>query len=314
MTHSSHDDPSHKWAALKAWRDRFVAENGGREPLLWIDKCCLLAPEAGDERASDDVLRLPVYVAGCERLLVLLGPTFMRRLWCVVELVTHEYVGGGARRIDGGLLPGLDPALIEAFDVGHALCYVEEDRQRLLECVEVTSGHSERELFNDAIRETLRRVVLNAVHVAGTGAHSAAIMADAAAWAGAGYGHGRVPHSAVYPSAPSPPSPGPFVLEPDDVIAGPDSTVAAAMPFSPLGHAFSELARVAPDGDGGGALRGARARTGLIRRLRPRTRRLLAWCCAYVAWLVVLIILSVCLAVAARGTNRDCHGAQLPDG
>ena len=31
---------------------------------------------------------LPVYLAGCNTLLVLLGPTYLSRLWCVVELFT----------------------------------------------------------------------------------------------------------------------------------------------------------------------------------------------------------------------------------
>ena len=48
---------------------------------MWIDKCCI------DQTDIETNLScLPVFLAGCERLLVLCGETYSKRLWCVMEL------------------------------------------------------------------------------------------------------------------------------------------------------------------------------------------------------------------------------------
>ena len=39
MSHSWHDDSELKWEQLQADREDFKKKNGGREPLVWIDKC-----------------------------------------------------------------------------------------------------------------------------------------------------------------------------------------------------------------------------------------------------------------------------------
>lgn len=80
VSHSWHDPPPAKWAALNAWGTQFRAKHG-RAPLLWIDKECIDQTDTAVQLQS-----LPVYLAGCQRLLVLHGPTYLQRLWCVVEL------------------------------------------------------------------------------------------------------------------------------------------------------------------------------------------------------------------------------------
>ena len=39
LSHSWHDDPDAKWAALEGWVGRFEAEHK-RSPMLWLDKVC----------------------------------------------------------------------------------------------------------------------------------------------------------------------------------------------------------------------------------------------------------------------------------
>jgi hypothetical protein len=88
LSHSWNDDASAKWAALGAWCAEFEIEHG-REPLVWLDRCCI------DQTDIESALpSLPVYLAGCQSLLVLFGPTFLTRLWCVVELFTFLSMGG----------------------------------------------------------------------------------------------------------------------------------------------------------------------------------------------------------------------------
>lgn len=81
VSHSWHDEHEPKFQALQAWRARFVRVHN-REPLLWIDRYCI------DQSAIDiDIVCLPLFLAGCSKLLILAGPTWLNRLWCVVELV-----------------------------------------------------------------------------------------------------------------------------------------------------------------------------------------------------------------------------------
>jgi hypothetical protein len=40
ISHSWRDSAETKFAALQAWRERFVRANG-REPTVWIDCCCI---------------------------------------------------------------------------------------------------------------------------------------------------------------------------------------------------------------------------------------------------------------------------------
>lgn len=43
---------------------------------------------------------LPVYIAGCQRFVVLRGPTVLGRLWCIVELFTFLAMGGSPDAIE----------------------------------------------------------------------------------------------------------------------------------------------------------------------------------------------------------------------
>jgi hypothetical protein len=73
ISHSWRDCPREKHRLLQEWRARFVASRG-REPTVWLDFCCLRDDAAG-------VVCLPVYLSGCQTLLAMRGPTFLKRLW-----------------------------------------------------------------------------------------------------------------------------------------------------------------------------------------------------------------------------------------
>jgi hypothetical protein len=85
ISHSWRDDPDDKYRAVKLICDRFEEENGF-EPTLWIDKYCI------DQAQIGESLRyLPVYVAASSMVVLLIGPTYLSRLWCLWELfVIHS--------------------------------------------------------------------------------------------------------------------------------------------------------------------------------------------------------------------------------
>jgi len=105
VSHSWRDEPALKWEALSIWCRSFRAKHG-REPLLWIDRCCI-----NQKDIKSDLPLLPVYLASCRRLLIIAGPTYLSRLWCVTELFIHSEV------YDQGRQPS--PEISQAHLSGH---------------------------------------------------------------------------------------------------------------------------------------------------------------------------------------------------
>ena len=76
VSHAWNDDHEQRWAALSRWATKFELENG-REPIIWLDKGCI------DQSYIEDSLKcLPVFLAGCKKMVVLAGPQYPTRLWC----------------------------------------------------------------------------------------------------------------------------------------------------------------------------------------------------------------------------------------
>ena len=107
----------------------------GREPIIWFDKVCV------DQNNIQDTLTcLPVFLSGCKRLLILCGPTYLNRLWCLMELFVFMSMGGSVDKmtfcfVDDSLQQGGSRDWIsrfENFDVGNADCYDLVQRDQLL--------------------------------------------------------------------------------------------------------------------------------------------------------------------------------------
>mmetsp|Transcript_7564 Transcript_7564/g.17998 ORF Transcript_7564/g.17998 Transcript_7564/m.17998 type:complete len:465 (-) Transcript_7564:15-1409(-) len=158
VSHSWYDDPAAKWEVLQAWRAEFDERNRC-EPSIWIDKCCILVN-------SGDLPCLPIFLSGCRKLLIIAGPTFLNRLWCIVELFIfeqmHSFDFETARdatlssHVKLRLCPGCDLQHLERFFVADAVCFVPEDAERLLACIEVSCGSIEG--FNARTRQLLLRL------------------------------------------------------------------------------------------------------------------------------------------------------------
>ena len=55
---------------------------------------------------------LPIFLTGCQSLLIVAGPTYCSRLWCVMEIFTFLRMGGARERIELRLIanPGQNQA------------------------------------------------------------------------------------------------------------------------------------------------------------------------------------------------------------
>eukprot|EP00929_Paragymnodinium_shiwhaense_P026711 TRINITY_DN15820_c1_g1_i3.p1 TRINITY_DN15820_c1_g1~~TRINITY_DN15820_c1_g1_i3.p1 ORF type:complete len:719 (+),score=36.25 TRINITY_DN15820_c1_g1_i3:309-2159(+) len=150
FSHSWHDDPWQKWQSLAAWCQEF-SEAHGRQPYLWFDKVCV-----DQSNIATDLQCLPIFLAGCNSLLVSCGRTYTTRLWCCVELFVFMKM---ARELnhdihviriaeDNNSLAQISTSWA-SFDVRACECFLEEDKQRILQCIEKEDG---AEAFNTYIR------------------------------------------------------------------------------------------------------------------------------------------------------------------
>lgn len=157
ISHSWHDDADEKWRLLQEWRSAFK-QRYCREPMIWIDRCCI------DQTAAHfkDMLNyLPIYLAGCKTLLALIGPTYPRRLWCVIELYVFHELRSPDSRIDvlsfsralSHRAAPEPPQACRAFDVRNATCTYGHDTSRLMRVINL---HCHMESFNAWVRVLLR--------------------------------------------------------------------------------------------------------------------------------------------------------------
>lgn len=74
------DDNDAQFAQIQAWAvEQPAPPPGGRPMMIWIDRACFDIDDISLSLAC-----LPIFVAGCQKLLVLAGPKFASRLWCAM--------------------------------------------------------------------------------------------------------------------------------------------------------------------------------------------------------------------------------------
>lgn len=154
FSHTWKDEPSFKWAALRRWCGNFTAVSG-RAPNMWLDKVCI------DQcNVAADLQCLPIFLAGCNTLLVVSGLHYTTRLWCCVELFTYVAMmqEDASRQPPEVLLLGSARAEMERvaelwlrFDVLMCDCCKPQDKTRILAIIRQYTGGTKG--FNQRIRE-----------------------------------------------------------------------------------------------------------------------------------------------------------------
>ena len=101
ISHSWHDSGEMKWKVFQKtlwdFENNVLFHSKGfdkAEPVVWLDKACIKQTSI-----EDSLPCLPVYLAGCSRLFVLAGKTYLKRLWCVMELFIFLRMGGEQRHV-----------------------------------------------------------------------------------------------------------------------------------------------------------------------------------------------------------------------
>ena len=103
---------------------------------------------------------MPIFLAGCQQLLIVAGPTYCERLWCVMEIFVFLHMGGSLDRITIEIIAQQDAVETDArqlltaqfacFDAAKAQCYKVEDREKLLAVIEAAFGDFKE--FNRSVR------------------------------------------------------------------------------------------------------------------------------------------------------------------
>ena len=141
LSHSWSDDGVAKYAALHEWAEEAKIAS----PRIWLDKACI------DQTNIDASLAaLPVFLSGCDRLLIIAGETYSTRLWCVMEIFTFVKMGGSRERITLKQISADAVDALSRFDASRAQCFHAKDRHKLLAVIEVGFGNLTP--FNKVVR------------------------------------------------------------------------------------------------------------------------------------------------------------------
>ena len=137
VSHSWRDDPEEKYRALQRVVADFEAVHG-REPVFWIDAYCI-----DQDQIESSLKYLPVFVACCDRVLVLYGASYFSRLWCVWEL----FVVGAVSNFSSIIFWAIEPRQLRdmgqetaSFRVHEAGCYTPADKERIQGVVNLFEG------------------------------------------------------------------------------------------------------------------------------------------------------------------------------
>ena len=109
---------------------------------------------------TKSVACLPIFLAGCKQLLILAGPTYATRLWCVMEIFVFVRMGGKhtdmvVKLLDSdsnsGSSGGSLAENLRKFDARKAKCYQAVDQHTLWAVIE--SAFGDLIPFNKIVRE-----------------------------------------------------------------------------------------------------------------------------------------------------------------
>lgn len=129
LSHSWSDN-TNKIEALNWFIQKFKCEHG-RYPTLWFDRVCV-----DQDNVTDGISLLPIHIGACNCMLILMGKTYMGRLWCIWELFmlfTFCNTDLALERIQILCIEeDFDPVeAIRTFDINAAHCYDPNEEFRL---------------------------------------------------------------------------------------------------------------------------------------------------------------------------------------
>jgi len=113
--------------------------------MLWLDKVCI-----DQTNIVADLECLPIFLAGCNKLLIIAGSTYATRLWCVFELFVYMYMlsqsGDDGCDVDMMIIGSPDEECQKVWSAWHSFsaadcqCFDQRDKHRILQVISDNSG------------------------------------------------------------------------------------------------------------------------------------------------------------------------------
>merc|ERR1712190_280437 len=98
---------------------------------FWLDKICI-----DQTNIKSDLACLPIFLGACNRLLILNGPTYSSRLWCVLELYVffslHSGIGSEGADVIDLSQTDMDVHVLQNFDARHCACFSVDDYAKIM--------------------------------------------------------------------------------------------------------------------------------------------------------------------------------------
>lgn len=135
-----------KFKKLEDLAEDFKKQNG-TYPTFWLDRCCL------DEKNLEDSLKmLPVNIMKCKKMVILYGENYLKRIWCIWELLTICALSDSSM-FDRLIILPVDEYCdfandVRSFDVLNAEAWDRNDEVRMKELIQAL-GNDE---FNNKVR------------------------------------------------------------------------------------------------------------------------------------------------------------------
>jgi hypothetical protein len=116
---------------------------------------------------------LPVFLSGCQQLLLLVGPSYVTRLWCVMECFIFMRIKGidetAAQQTSHLKVKELSSdadlaQTLSRFKAANAQCRYDRDRQRLLAVIEASFGTTRS--FDELVLKVFNAQVFGVVEAA----------------------------------------------------------------------------------------------------------------------------------------------------
>jgi hypothetical protein len=155
ISHSWSDDADAKYKALKSVAQEFNQIHG-RDPTFWFDKVCINQKEIGD-----GLRLLPVNIQMCDKLLAIFGETYIKRLWCIWEILTLAAFSEEEKIMERLVLSSLPDKTDKTDETNLTLDTNDKSRERMIE--ELENFNLSNSTCYDPNEEYKLRRIINAV-------------------------------------------------------------------------------------------------------------------------------------------------------
>lgn len=138
----------------------------GREPTFWFDKICMPSRQYGPDGA---LKLLPVNLMACKRMLLLCGPSFHKRLWCIWELFVRNCFAPLDKALEDIeiIVVGNYSRVMEQlqqFDWKLATCYDPNEQANLHKTIRMVGGNAFNARVHRILADCSHRALPNPSH------------------------------------------------------------------------------------------------------------------------------------------------------